>query len=246
MFYVYEWFIKETGEVIYTGKGSGNRYKAKKRNQKLNHLIERIPCDVKIIKYFENEKDAFDYERTRIDELKEIGQCICNNMRGGTGGYKDSWNDNRREWMSVHNGMKNKEVSQRVAETRKRPIVLNGIRYKSQVDAAKELGVATNTVRTWLKEAHDGNGNPCRYEDEKQRPYNFIQKVTNSRIVIVDDLEFNSVRAAAKYIGCWPETVINCIKKNRLCNGHKCEYGNQHPSRMNSNNSSAEGSEANG
>lgn len=26
-YYVYEWFIKETGEVFYVGKGRGNRYK---------------------------------------------------------------------------------------------------------------------------------------------------------------------------------------------------------------------------
>lgn len=26
-FYVYEWFIKETGEIFYVGKGRGNRYK---------------------------------------------------------------------------------------------------------------------------------------------------------------------------------------------------------------------------
>src|SRR5690606_16567065 len=26
-FYVYEWFIKDTGEIFYVGKGRGNRYK---------------------------------------------------------------------------------------------------------------------------------------------------------------------------------------------------------------------------
>lgn len=33
MFYVYEWFIKETNEVIYVGKGKGKRYKVRKHNR---------------------------------------------------------------------------------------------------------------------------------------------------------------------------------------------------------------------
>lgn len=30
MFYVYEWFIVETGEIFYVGKGTGKRYQVKK------------------------------------------------------------------------------------------------------------------------------------------------------------------------------------------------------------------------
>ena len=33
MFYVYEWFIKETDEIIYVGKGCRNRYKVRKHNR---------------------------------------------------------------------------------------------------------------------------------------------------------------------------------------------------------------------
>lgn len=145
--------------------------------------------------------------------------------------------------MSKNNGMHNKEVSQRVSEQKKRPIILNGIRYDDQVDAAEKLGVRTNTILTWLREAHDGHGNPCRYEDEEQRPYKFTGKVTNSKRVIVNGVVFDSVRDAAKTIGCWPETVINCIKHDRLCKGYKCRYDNQQRSQTNSDNSSLERSE---
>lgn len=234
MFYVYEWFIVETQEIIYVGKGTRNRYKAKKKNNFLNSLLNRYDCDVRIYKYFDSESDAFECEKNRIQELKDKGQCICNRMPGGSGGTIALWTDERRKALSEHNAMKNKEISQKVAEQKKRPVIINGIRYKGQTDAAKELGVATNTVLTWLREAHDGKGNPCRYEDEEQRPFVFNAKTTNSKIVLVDGKQFESVRAAAKYIGCWPETVINCIKQNRLCKGFKCEYGNQQPSAGNS------------
>lgn len=38
-FYVYEWFIKETGEVFYVGKGRGDRYKTHHEHA---HIAERI------------------------------------------------------------------------------------------------------------------------------------------------------------------------------------------------------------
>ena len=39
MFYVYEWFVKESGEVFYVGKGTKNRYKVKKHNKFFNDFI---------------------------------------------------------------------------------------------------------------------------------------------------------------------------------------------------------------
>ena len=52
MFYVYEWFIKETNEVIYVGKGCGRRYKVTKHNKFFNDMIKRFDCDSRIIKEF--------------------------------------------------------------------------------------------------------------------------------------------------------------------------------------------------
>ena len=42
MFYVYEWFVKETGEVFYVGKGIKNRYKVKKHNKFFNDFIKIV------------------------------------------------------------------------------------------------------------------------------------------------------------------------------------------------------------
>ena len=71
MFYVYEWYVKETNEIFYVGKGSGQRYKVTyNRNKLFNEIIQKHNCDSRIIKYFQNEKDAFQYQAERIDELK--------------------------------------------------------------------------------------------------------------------------------------------------------------------------------
>lgn len=48
IYYVYIWFVKETGEVFYVGKGHGDRYKTmKKRSSELmfyknNYSFKRI------------------------------------------------------------------------------------------------------------------------------------------------------------------------------------------------------------
>ena len=35
MYYVYEWYNVDTGEILYVGKGTGNRYKVKHGRNKL-------------------------------------------------------------------------------------------------------------------------------------------------------------------------------------------------------------------
>ena len=103
MFYVYEWFIKNTNEIIYVGKGSKNRYKVRKHNYIFNEFIKRYNCDSRIVKYFESEKEAFAAEFDRINELKLIGQCVCNINAGGAGGTIEHWTEERRKTYSENN-----------------------------------------------------------------------------------------------------------------------------------------------
>ena len=53
IYYVYKWFLKDTGEVFYIGKGCGDRYKnTSKRNKKFKEIYNTNPdnCAVEIIK----------------------------------------------------------------------------------------------------------------------------------------------------------------------------------------------------
>lgn len=243
MFYVYEWFVIDTDEVIYVGKGSKNRYKVRKHNRMFNDFIRRFPCDSRIVKRFEEEQAAFEYEAVYVAEMKEKGQCVCNINKGGSGGNIEWWTDERRKEYSENNVMKSqdqrkrmrennpmqqKAISKKVAEKKKRAVVINGQIYKGTVDAAKKLNVATNTIMVWCKRGYDTNGNPCRYENEEQKPYK-VHK-TCSKVVYVDKRYFPSVKSAADHLGVWPETIIRSIKQNRPCKGHICRYGNQQPS----------------
>lgn len=242
-FYIYEWFIKDTGEIIYVGKGCNNRYKVKKHNRLFNEIIKRFDCESRIIKFFDNEMDAFNAEFNRINELKNKNQCVCNINKGGYGGQHDLWTDemrkkysennimktnSQRKRMSINNPMKNGDISKIVASKKKRKISINNNIFNGLVDASKYYNVSTNTILNWCKRGYDTKGNPCRYFDLNQKEYNF--KITNSKKVIIDDIKFSSIKKASEYIGVWPETLIRAIKNNRKCKGHECKYDNQQPS----------------
>lgn len=258
MFYVYEWFNTETNEIFYVGKGTKRRYKVRKHNRLFNEFLKRFPCDSRIIARFETEEDAFKYEYIRIEELKSIGQCVCNIYHGGMGGTTSWWTDEKREAysknnvmksqthrkrMSINNPMKQPSIAAIVAKTKQRAVVINGRTFEGVKSASKALGVWDITVSRWCKRGYDADGNPCHYANEKQKT--FILKTTNSKTVWVDNEKFDSIRKAAKHIGVWPESLIRSIKENRPCKGHVCRYDNQQPSCVNSDNSSTEGSTTN-
>lgn len=90
MYYVYIWFIKETNHVFYVGKGKGNRLKdLKSRNQYFLNIYNKYDCDSKIIKTFEDEEKAFEYEIEMICFYRNIKQADANLHEGGLGG--DVW-----------------------------------------------------------------------------------------------------------------------------------------------------------
>ena len=246
MFYVYEWFIVETNEVIYVGKGCRQRYKVRKHNRLFNEMIN---CDSRIIKYFDIEKEAFKYEFDRINELKNINQCVCNICQGGTGGTVNWWTGERKQWysdhncmkskkqrkrMSINNPMKNKNTAQIVGKKHQRKVVINGDEVNSVIEASKKFNVNSATICNWCKRGYDTYGNPCRYYDENQKDYPKIKKThpkaTNLKAVLIDGLRFETVKDGASYIGVWSETLIKAIKNNKLCKGHICKYDNQQPS----------------
>ncbi|WP_394555371.1 DNA polymerase III subunit epsilon (plasmid) [Priestia aryabhattai] len=81
-FYVYEWFIKETGEIFYVGKGRGNRYKAHhERAYEAEKIRGMYDTDVRFVKKGLTEEEAVELESqemTRI--LNETNDRLTNRM----------------------------------------------------------------------------------------------------------------------------------------------------------------------
>ena len=265
MFYVYEWYVENTNFVFYVGKGTRNRYKETTRRNKIFKIFHsNFKCNVRIIKYFDNEDNAFEYEHERIMELKSQKQAPANLDYGGKGGTNFSWTDEMKQYMSKYNPMKafeqrermkknnpmkNKEVAIKVGEHFKKKVVLNGVVYNSIKEAEILTGRTDSSIIKWCKRGYDDNANPCRYYDEEQKEIPLLKKLhpksAVSKAVIIDGIKFETVMDGAKYIGCWSETLIRAIKENRKCKGHTCKYDNQQPSRTNIGESSTEGSTTN-
>lgn len=258
MFYVYEWFIKNTGEVIYVGKGKNNRYKVRKHNRLFNKMITIFECDSRIVKTFDTEEKAFDFEHQLILYYWNKNECKCNINNGGCGGTDKWWDNERKKYYSEHNvmkkieqrqrmiqnnPMKDKTISKKVAEKKSRAVIIKGIYFNSTKEAANYFNRVPEQIQCWCKRGYDTDKEPCRYADEKQKQFKI--KITNSKAVIVDDKYFSSVKEAAKFYNVWSETIIRAIKNNKPFKGHICKYDNQQPIQKNSDKSILEGSTTN-
>lgn len=85
-FYVYEWFIVDTLEVFYVGKGTGNRrFELHNRNKYFKNIYNKYRCEVRLYKVNLTNEESCYWEIERIYELKSIGQAKCNFTSGGTG-----------------------------------------------------------------------------------------------------------------------------------------------------------------
>lgn len=91
-YYVYIWFIKDTGEVFYVGKGCGQRYKTiSRRNKFFLDMYHSHDCDVKIIYDALTEEEAYSKEYETIRWYREnTNYRLTNQTDGGDGtrGYK--------------------------------------------------------------------------------------------------------------------------------------------------------------
>lgn len=86
-FYVYEWFIIDTNQVFYVGKGTRDRYLNKSnRNTHFKRIIAKYDCDVRIIQDGLTEEESFLLEEEVISNYKKNGIVLANKSNGGKGG----------------------------------------------------------------------------------------------------------------------------------------------------------------
>lgn len=240
MFYVYEWFIVETGEIIYVGKGTRNRYKVRKHNKFFNEMIRRNNCDSRIVKKFENEKDAFEFEYIRVRELHESGQCICNIHDGGSGGSTEWWTDElrkqyseknvmkssaQRERMKVNNPMKNSNIAEKANSQKRRPVIIGSNEYESVKAACDALGVTYDSIALWCKKGRNAKGEYCRFKDSEQViPSNGRFNKGGCRSMIYDGKHYESPIDLARELDIPDSRVLGWLKRGFDTNGIECRY----------------------
>lgn len=165
MFYVYEYYDKDNNVVFYVGKGRNRRYKnISDRNDDFKNYYLNHRCGVRIIKYFVNEDDAFKYEEELIAKYKSIGECFCNRIHGGLGGVAGVWTEEKRQYQSGHNPMKDQKQIERMRknnlmhnrQTKEKQVshkklIFYGKEYYFYKELAEQWGVCSTTVSSSWK-----------------------------------------------------------------------------------------------
>lgn len=86
IYYVYEWYNEETGEIFYVGKGHGDRCRQKsktKRNRFFYNYTKKYKCNYRIIYDCLTEEDALKKEHETIIEYRKLGFRLTNFDDGG-------------------------------------------------------------------------------------------------------------------------------------------------------------------
>ncbi|MED4238940.1 GIY-YIG nuclease family protein [Priestia megaterium] len=142
MYYVYIHKHKLTEEVLYCGKGSNKRYKDyNSRGKEHLQLMKDGQLDYIILKYFNNEVEAYAYEEKLIEEYKKQGQCLFNINIGRK--------PTEETKLKLSNALKGKkrttETKERMKKNHTRPLAKKVFMYKGGVlfktfESSREAG----------------------------------------------------------------------------------------------------------
>ena len=94
MFYVYQHLRLDNNKPFYIGKGCKDRAWRKKRNNiGWNNIANKIGFKVEILKYFDDEDQAIEYEHQLINIYREQKIELVNQTKYSSGGTKWSYTD---------------------------------------------------------------------------------------------------------------------------------------------------------
>ncbi|MGO1527465.1 MAG: hypothetical protein ACTHWU_01935 [Senegalia sp. (in: firmicutes)] len=111
-FYVYEWFIIDSFEIFYVGKGTGRRkLELHNRSKYFMNIYNKYNCAVRLHKQSLTNEKACKEEIKRIAELKAVGQARCNFTTGGIGFAEGSLNPTaKKPHYGDENGMRTQNI----------------------------------------------------------------------------------------------------------------------------------------
>jgi len=85
-YYVYRHIRLDINIPFSVGKGKGPRcFRKSGRNKYWNNIVKKYGYRVEILKYFDNEDEAFAFEKLMIKLYKSFGYCKANFTDGGEG-----------------------------------------------------------------------------------------------------------------------------------------------------------------
>lgn len=237
-YYVYEWYVVETGEVFYVGKGCGNRWKVTQHNSSFKTMIKTQQCKSRIIKYFNTEQEAFEYEHMYIEQMWNKGLCKCNISHGGYGGSTEWWTPEIRKQYSIGNVMKNSAQRQRMSENNpmkdpevaalsgnkhKRSVIIGNTEYDSVKAVQDKYHVSISTVETWCRNGMTSEGMICHYKNEIVTPIIYHNTGQKKKLTYLGK-HYESATELAKNLGISSGTVARWCRSGYDSQGNLCRY----------------------
>lgn len=208
-FYVYQHCFND--KYLYIGKGSQYKNGDERYNDfgKRNNFWQKCynkygkPV-ITVFAYFQLESDAYEFERIKIQELKNNGYKLLNLSEGGLGGLsgRDFTTEHRRKIGDVRRGMKRDQNTViKAVQTRKARGSYGGGQAWNKGKTKDEdyrVGVQGNRTNTWNK----GINTPGK------------------RVICVEtNEEFISLTFVAKKLNVTNYHMKKAIKENLLLNG---------------------------
>lgn len=211
-YYVYEWFINDTLEIFYVGKGKGlRRFSLAGRNKYFMRIYNKYSCSVRIYKAYLTEYEAWAIEKDRIDELKGIGQAKTNLHSGGRGG-------NTIAYMDEEDILKrNNKIKKFLKDTNFCKGTNNPFYGKTHSDEFKRKQSRRMKERS-LGELNN-NSKPILLIDEND---NVFMKLNCEKDVLKTEW-FNNLPKPNSY-----KTFRRCKKSNKPFHGYKIVEAKQH------------------
>ena len=184
MFYVYRHVRLDTYTPFYVGKGSGDRISrgGKNRNNYWRNISNKTKIKREVVKEFQDENDAYIFEKKLIELYKKYGFCEANLTLGGKGGTGKNLSEESRRRISEK--LKGSKLSvktieklkakrknrkprlgqkQSISERRSKSLSVSKYKYCTPKgtflvgkDAANIYSVSFNTILRWCKNNKPG------------------------------------------------------------------------------------------
>lgn len=143
MFYIYLHKDKETDSVVYVGKGSNFRCQDfNSRSEKHVSLMKEKKLEYFILRYFENELEAYKAEESLTRYYKSIGECKFNISIG-----RKTSEETKKKLSKVLRGkVRSEETRERIRKNHSRNNAKEVVMYKSNVplmifSSSREAGI---------------------------------------------------------------------------------------------------------
>jgi predicted GIY-YIG superfamily endonuclease len=200
MFYVYQHLRLDNNKPFYIGKGCKDRAWRKKRNNiGWNNIANKIGFKVEILKYFDDEDQAIEYEHQLINIYREQKIELVNQTKYSSGGTKWSYTDE----------IKYKQSKGQMGT--KRP------KTKEWCEKISKANKGRNIL--WADKIGDAHrGKPKNYLGH----YKYILQYD-----LQDNLlnEYQSAQDAGRYLGKSGNSIADCAAgRQKTAYGYKWKY----------------------